>query len=404
MFNTDAPAQMQSDTARSEQAKSIPALAALATPERLRDLSAVCPDLTNLFNLTMEEIIGPHGPPLVLVEAGVEGYEQIILSLAVEQPRTAVILVGDQLPGHIVRAIMKLDASDVLPSTANLNDISDSAHKLSDVMELNGGGESAVCWAFRGAVGGAGVTTLAIEAAFQLARRAGPGKVCLVDLNVADGMTASFLEGASKLDLAALSDAPDRLDARLLEAWCWKHADGVSLIAAPRDMDADLMATEAAILRLLDVTCSAFDFVIVDMPRHRMTWSSSVLSAVDHAIIVSELTVPSLHAAADACRDIDAMRTGHDATKLVLNRMFPKKRFRAEFAVDQAEKAIGRNIDATVASDWDAARTAVNLGQPIAAVKEKSLIVKDVSRLIDALLPEGVLAEGAVTQKKRRIG
>jgi pilus assembly protein CpaE len=132
-----------------------------------------------------------------------------------------------------------------------------------------------------------------------------------------------------------------------------------------------------------------------------MPWTQSILAAVDQAVIVSELTVPSLHAAADAARETDAVRSGRDKTKLVLNRMFPKKRFRAEFAVDQAERAIERSIDATITSDWDAARTAVNLGQPIASVKEKSQLVADIATLVDVLLPEA-LAESIAAQSGQR--
>ena len=110
------------------------------------------------------------------------------------------------------------------------------------------------------------------------------------------------------------------------------------------------------------------------------------MAAVDQAVIVSELTVPSLHAAADMCRDIDALRGEGDKARLVLNRMFQKKQFRAGFPIDQAEKAIERKIDVTVTSDWDAARTAVNLGKPIANVKPKSALVMDVDSLAKPVL------------------
>ena len=114
----------------------------------------------------------------------------------------------------MVRALMKLEAWDVLAVSADAGDVIETAARLSETRtETKGGGAASVCWAFRGAVGGAGVSTLAIESSFALARLVGPGKVCLVDLNLADGMTASFLEAVPKLDLPALSSAPERLDA-----------------------------------------------------------------------------------------------------------------------------------------------------------------------------------------------
>ena len=370
----------------------IPAIAALAGPERLMQLKSICRNVIDLSSMDPANIVEKFGGALILLEQGQTGAEQVVLGLAVEKPDSAVLMVSDNLPVHIVRALMKIEASDILPVSAGADEILESVERIraaAEAAERGGDGPaSAVCWAFRGAVGGAGVSTLAIESAFAICEKVGPGKVCLVDLNVSDGMVSSFLEAVPKLDLAALSAAPERLDARLLAAWCWQHEDGVSTISAPRNPDADALATEAAILRLLDVACAEFPFVLVDMPRHMMPWTKPILGAVDEAIIISELTVPSLHAAADMAREVDMLRGPDRKAKLVLNRMFPKKKFRAEFAVDKAEKAIDRQIDATITSDWDAARTAVNLGKPIGDVKPKSALVADVSTLVDKMMPD----------------
>lgn len=384
----------------------IPAIAALAGPERLAQLKTICRNVIDLSSMDSATIVEKFGGALILLEQGQAGAEQVVLGLAVDKPDSAVLMVSDNLPVHIVRALMKIEASDILPVSAGAEEILESVDRIRAAAEAavagGDGPASAVCWAFRGAVGGAGVSTLAIESAFSLCEKVGPGKVCLVDLNVADGMVSSFLEAVPKLDLAALSAAPERLDARLLAAWCWQHEDGVSTISAPRNPDADALATEAAILRLLDVACAEFPYVLVDMPRHMMPWTKPILGAVDEAVIVSELTVPSLHAAADMAREVDMLRSSDRKAKLVLNRMFPKKKFRAEFAVDKAEKAIDRKIDETITSDWDAARTAVNLGKPIGEVKPKSALVADVSRLVDSMMPEAARQPVQQTNGKRR--
>ena len=384
----------------------IPAIAALAGPERLAQLKTICRNVIDLSSMDAATIVEKFGGALILLEQGQAGAEQVVLGLAVDKPDSAVLMVSDNLPVHIVRALMKIEASDILPVSAGAEEILESIDRIRAAAEAavagGDGPASAVCWAFRGAVGGAGVSTLAIESAFSLCEKVGPGKVCLVDLNVADGMVSSFLEAVPKLDLAALSAAPERLDARLLAAWCWQHEDGVSTISAPRNPDADALATEAAILRLLDVACAEFPYVLVDMPRHMMPWTKPILGAVDEAVIVSELTVPSLHAAADMAREVDMLRSSDRKAKLVLNRMFPKKKFRAEFAVDKAEKAIDRKIDETITSDWDAARTAVNLGKPIGEVKPKSALVADVSRLVDSMMPEAARQPVQQTNGKRR--
>ncbi|MCA8902253.1 MAG: hypothetical protein KDA53_13510 [Hyphomonas sp.] len=386
----------------SGQPQIIPHIAALASQELQAELATVCSEVSDLAGLGPAEVVMQHGGGIVLLEQSQAGWDQLLLKIAVDRPSTAVIVLSDQIPSHMVRALMKLDMSDILPASASVGEIQEAASKFSDAVEKGVSGGASICWAFRGAVGGAGVSTLALETSFELAKRVGEGKVCLVDLNLADGMITSFVEAVPKLDLVALSAAPERLDPRLLAAWCSRHDSGVSIIAAPRNPDADALGSEAAILRLLDVACSVFEYVIVDMPRHMMPWTKSVLAAVDEAIVISELTVPSLHAAADMCRETDVLRRERTPARLVLNRMFQKKRLRAEFPVDQAEKAIERKINQTITSDWDAARTAVNVGRPIAEVKPKSPLVADVVQMVSDMLPEHMRA--AQPERGRRRG
>lgn len=381
----------------------LPEIAALAGPEVIGLLRGAGAAVIDVSQQPPPEIVLRHGGGAILIEHGLPGWDQLLLLIAVERPSSVVVVLSDHLPAHMVRALMKIEACDILPLSSGVSDIGAAFARLGEAREVRPKEPAtSLCWAFRGAVGGAGVSTIAIESAFALARRLGPGKVCLVDLNLADGMTASFLEAVPKLDLKALSAEPERLDNRLLAAWCWEHEDGISIIAAPRDPDADALASEAAILQLLEVTCNTFQVVLVDMPRHMMAWTKPVLAAVDQAIIVSELTVPSLHAAADMCRDVDILRGHQSKARLVLNRMFPKKKFRAGFAVDKAEKAIEREIDITVTSDWDAARTAVNLGKPIADVKPKSPLVADVDRMVEKFLPVQMLEQADTGTRKKR--
>ena len=120
------------------------------------------------------------------------------------------------------------------------------------------------------------------------------------------------------------------------------------------------------------------------MPRHRSAWTKSVLGAVDEVLVVSEFTVPSLHAAADMAREVDSLRADAEPAKLVLNRMSDGKR---EFSIDRASTAIERDIVSVIRSDWKSAREAVNLGVPIARVKSKSVLVKDVVSLLQRLDP-----------------
>jgi len=327
---------------------------------------------------------------IIVVELACENAVSIIEAYAFRRPEAAMIVIGDDLSAGVVRALLRFRYSDVVAAFTDADGLAATISELSERISLPRGGDDAgagsTCWAFAGAVGGAGATTLAIEAAFALAKHEPERSVCLIDLNFACGMATSFLDGHAKLDLRAICEAPERLDATLLRVYAWSHEKGVHVIAAPHDRMADIVANENAVLSLLDVACAAYDRVILDLPRHRLEWTDPVLGAVNEAIVVSELTVPSLHAGADLCRAVDSLRDGGKPARLVLNRMFSKKSHRHSFPIDKAEHAVQRKIDHIVRSDWETARMAVNVGMPMALVKAKSPVVRDIAEMVEQLM------------------
>ncbi len=327
---------------------------------------------------------------VVVVALDCENAISLIEAYAFRRPDVAMVVIGDDLPAGVVRALLRFRHSDVLASDTAAEGLCTAVRELAERMSARATGnddtQGATCWAFAGAVGGAGTTTLAIETAFALSAHEPERSVCLIDLNFACGMATSFLDGHAKLDLRAICDAPERLDATLLRVYAWQHEKGVHVIAAPHDRMADTVANENAVLSLLDVACAAYDRVILDLPRHRLEWTDPVLGAVNEAVIVSELTVPSLHAGADLCRAVDGLRDGGAPARLVLNRMFSKKSHRHSFPIDKAEHAVQRKIDHIVRSDWETARMAVNVGMPMALVKAKSPVVRDVANMVETLL------------------
>ena len=364
-------------------------LAVHVRPTSLTLLSQDGWQLTELADIARDPSSQELPGELIVVDLSQPGAQGLLEAYALRRPDAGMLLIGDDLPAQAVRALFRFAASDVLSAGATPEMIATACQTLAG--QVRKGEETstgATCWALRGAVGGAGVTTLAIELAFAMQQRKPTWQVGFIDLNLTDGMSASFLDGQKKLDVAGLCAAPERVDSTLLRAYSWEHEKGIFLLAGPRSPLAEEVATREGVLQLLDVACSTFDHVVVDMPRHRSPWTDPILSAVDEVLVVSELTVPSLHAAGDLCREVDALRTGVAPAKLVLNRMFAKRSHRHSFPVDKAERAIHRKIDFAIRSDWDSARMAANLGMPIAQVTARSPLVKDISGLADTLTGE----------------
>ena len=340
--------------------------------------------------------VGPADADLVLIDADAWGAASLAagieaLTLCAAPP--PVLLIGSHMPTSVVRSLLRLERSDVLEAPYTVEHLTAAITTL--MVRKAPAPPPAVapvqapavarCWAVTGAVGGAGATTLAIEIANQLCARQDKEKaVCLIDLNLADGAAAAYLGSTPAMRLAELAGAADRLDASMLQAFVTPVTKHLDLLAAGRDPTAFDIVPRETVLRMLEIACDTYDWVILDMPRHRRAWSLEALGGCDEILVISELTVPALLAARSLSDEIGRdIGTGY-SPKIVLNRLAARM-FGPAPSMSEAERALQRKAEAGISSDWEAAAASVNLGGPIATHRPKSKIVKDVQALVERL-------------------
>jgi pilus assembly protein CpaE len=337
--------------------------------------------------------VGAADADLIIIDADAwdgPGMAAGIQALTLAAAPPPVLLVGTHLPTSVVRNLLRLERSDVLDAPYSSDNIAVAinglmAEKAAPAPAPVQGGHAARCWAVTGAVGGSGATTLAIEIATQLcARQDKPKSVCLIDLNLADGSTAGYLGSTPAMRLGDLTAAAARLDIAMLQAFVTPVTDKFDLLAAARDPGAFDAVPREAILRMLEIACETYDWVILDMPRHRRSWSLEALGGCDEILVVSELTVPALLAARSLSDEIERDIGSGEKPKIVLNRV-ASRMFGPAPSFAEAERALQRKAEAGVSSDWEAAAASVNLGGPIATHRPKSKIVKDIQSLVDKL-------------------
>lgn len=297
-----------------------------------------------------------------------------------------VLMIGERLPAGLVRNLLQLPAADILESPYTDEQLLEaiqpllaaSAAMLAPTMAP---GESR-CWAVSGAVGGSGATTVAVEIAYALSNRNDARGVCLVDLNLADGAAAAYLGAAPAMRLAEFGQAADRLDAAMLRAFVTPVSKNLDLLAGMRDPAAFDTVEREAVLRILDIACDSYDWVVLDLPRHRRPWTLEAIAGCDEVMVVSELTVPALLAARAYSDEIET--TLNRRPRIVLNRV-SSRMFGPAPSLTEAEKALQRKAEAGISSDWEAAAASVNLGGPIAQHRPKSKIVKDIQTVVERL-------------------
>jgi len=299
-----------------------------------------------------------------------------------------VLMLGESLPAGLVRNVLRLEAADILEAPFTPEQLSAAVQALlaeAQPAAVPASGGDSRCWGVTGAVGGAGATTIAIEIAHALAAQSGKERsVCLVDLNLADGATAAYLGCSPTTRLADFGQAADRIDAAMLHAFVTPVSKGLDLMAGVRDANAFDSVGREAVLRMLEVACECYDWVILDLPRHRRSWTLEALAGCDEVLVISELTVPALLAARALADEIEDDLGAGLRPRIVLNRL-ASRMFGPAPSMTEAEKALQRKAEAGISSDWEAAATSANLGGPIAQHRPKSKIVKDIQALVEGL-------------------
>lgn len=346
---------------------------------------------------------------LVLVDA--DAWEAQALAAAIQalaaNPRpAAVLLIGQHLPTTVVRNLLRLPSSDVLDAPFSAEQFLGAAAALLDQVAAELAESAPVapqggshCWAVTGAVGGAGATTIVVEIATALAARSRKNKsVCLIDLNLADGAAAAYLGAQPAMRLGEFGASADRIDATVLQAFVTPISKQLDLLAGPRDPDAFEHVSRETVLRVLEVACECYEWVILDMPRHRRPWTLEALSGSDEVLVISELTVPALISARSLAEEIEGSLSGRTKPRIVLNRL-ASRMFGPAPSMTEAERALQRKADAGVSSDWEAAAAAANLGGSIAQHRPKSKIVKDVAQLVERLAADASRPADAVSKR-----
>src|SRR5579872_544846 len=236
---------------------------------------------------------------------------------------------------------------------------------------------------FLPAVGGAGVTTMAVQTAMLLLNSGARGKnsTCLVDLDFQHGACADYLDIEPRLNLGEIEPRPERLDRQLLEVMLSHHNSGLAVIAAPnrpaemRSFDPDVVT------RLLDLVSTNFDYVVFDMPRTWFSWTDSVLLGSDRLFIVSETTVPSLRQAKQLVAAIKERLGDEPRPRVIVNR-FLQKMFSSGLRRSDLEQALGDTFAAAIPNDYALVREAIDRGVPLDEVKPGNKITAQLKKLV----------------------
>jgi pilus assembly protein CpaE len=304
-----------------------------------------------------------------------------------------VIVTTPAFNEGVARVLLRMRIADFLVKPVNPIDLVRACARVAENRSVGAKPTEAQIYTFLPAVGGAGVTTLAIQTAMLLlnsgGRRSKPA-TCLVDLNFQNGSVADYLDLEPRLNLAEIEPRPDRLDRQLLEVMLSYHASGLAVVAAPNRPVEMRLFDEKVVTRLLDLVSANFEYIVFDMPRTWFSWTDSVLLGSNKIFIVSETTVPALRHAKQLVSAVKQRLADGPAPQVLVNR-FDQRMFSAGLRKSDLEQTLGDDFAGTIPNDYAMVREAIDRGLPLDEIKKGNKITIALKKLmLDATAERGV--------------
>ena len=288
----------------------------------------------------------------------------------------------------LVRLLIRGGAYDVIPLPLDLAELDTSLQPLrkqsAERRDSSGGGRRKLVTIIKGE-GGIGATSLMGQVAIRFAARetAAGREACLLDLDVQFGDAAFQLGLQPALNLTDLIEAGSRLDGALFRSTTTAHPSGLAILAAPREITPLESLSSDQMLGLVETAMREFGTVFVDLPHNWSNWSLSLLARSDIVLLVTELRIASLHRAKRQLDLITGQDLGELDIRVVVNRA-EKGLFRT-LKTEDAERVLGQSIAFTVANDHETMSTAIERGVPVAEVKRRGPLARDLEALTDGI-------------------
>lgn len=321
---------------------------------------------------------GAPTPNLIIVESRLPPEEFIaqLDSLAeVSDAGTKVMAIGHSNDVTLYRELLKRGVSEYLVAPV---DVMSLITVISGIYRDTGTEKLGQVYAFIGAKGGVGSSTIAHNVAWMMANTFG-SDVILADMDLAFGTAGLDFNLDPTQGIAEAVFDRDRLDEVLLDRLLAKCEDHLSLLAAPANLDKPYDFDEHAFDRMLDIVQSNVPSVVLDMPHVWTGWARRTLLAADEVVITAIPDLANLRNAKTLVDFLKQSRPNDPPPKLVLNQVGMPKR--PEIKAEDFAAALQIEPIASIPFDPLLFGTAANNGQMLAEASAKTAITDTIAEI-----------------------
>lgn len=330
-------------------------------------------------------------------------------SVRIARPATSVILVRKRMDSSMLATSMRSGVRDVV-AVRDLSQLVEAvrrAQALAAAMRTTSpssgedGDRSGTLITVFSTKGGVGKSTIAtnLAAAIQTLNK----RVCIVDLDVQGGDVAIMLQLLPIRSLSDIEGLGGVIDTSGVLSLLTTHDSGVSVLAAPLNLEARDSVSPEQVSKVLQVLKTAFDVIVVDTSP---AFDDLGLSAFDHSdylVLVGTLDIPALKNLKMATGTLDLLSMPRSQWRLVLNRADAK----VGLAPAEFQRTLGLTISASIPTSRDVLAS-VNRGETLVASQPRhpvSVAITDLARNLvqDVSTPAGTGRESRFFRRLRRV-
>jgi pilus assembly protein CpaE len=324
--------------------------------EALKSCGMVAPSLAGSELASLAQP-GVTQPDILVLDLRDQAHLPAALPLLKRQhPTTGVLIVASRMDPALLLEAMRAGVNEVVTDPVNVTELGAAIARLKAQRPVTNSPVGLV-FAFVGAKGGVGTTTVAVNTATALAKLE-PKRTLLIDLHLANGDAAVFLGAEGRFSIVDVLENTHRLDESYLRGQLVNTPSGVDLVcSSDRVMVAPVDVRR--IRTLIDFAVRHYQYVILDVPRS----DSATLDALELVTRIVVVANQELATVRSASRMAATLRHRYGAEKVSV--IMGRSDRLAEIGQDDVERAVGAPVRHTFPSDYRRALQALNTGKPV---------------------------------------
>ncbi len=304
---------------------------------------------------------------------------EVIDQVSTRYPALALIAVSHQTAPDAILAPIRAGCDQFVCEPIDPDDLAAAVSRVARKRLLRSAKSQCIC--VTAASGGMGTTSIACNLALELGQLTG-SQCALADMNLQFGDAAINFDCEPKYTLFDLGESGVELDRSMLVDSMTTLSCNVALLARPQAVEQYETLTPELIHRVIELLNTAYENVVIDLPRNLDRLTMAALAQADVILVVCQLLIPSIR---NTKRYFDALCRGNipdGRIQVVINRTTKTP---GRISEKDVEEMLGKPVYARIPNDFEFIARSLDFGRPIAALDQANPVrsaIREIARRV----------------------